>query len=169
MDKFPIWLDFIDNANEILKQGQNIDEFKSNIQIIFEPSFSNHIFLQLNWEHDTVKWYRTTWEKIKDIYKINDPIENLKYIGQEMRPTFIYENGEIDISLIRSIVDLLRCISIKPQIDKYGGITLDGSYYTLIFGVESFQAIYKWHSISEEWKELQEIADLLLDLNDKLK
>src|SRR5258706_2033498 len=168
MQDFQQWFDFIEKANNILKQGQNIDAFASNIQIIYEPSFDDHIFLQLAWKDKIVKWYRTTWRKKDDYPKIANPIESIKYIGKDISPTLSYEKGEISISRIIDIIEFARKISVKPIIDKYGGITLDGCDYTVILGAENFQTVYKWHSETEQWKDLQVIANLLYDLNSKL-
>ena len=74
------WFDFIALANTLTKQGQKIDDYKSSIQILFEPSFNNHIFLQLQLDKDNLKWFRTTWQMLVDSPKFTNPIEQLKYI-----------------------------------------------------------------------------------------
>jgi hypothetical protein len=168
MDKTKVWFDFMELANSILTKGQKANNYNSNIQVIYEPSFDNHVSLQLNWDDKVVKWYRTTWFKMTDTVKFNDPIESLKYIGKEIKPTLTYEKGETNIATIQNIVDFVKEISVKPNIDKWGGITLDGCYITLAIGVESNHVIYKWYNLPDEWKNLQTLADMIKQLNQKL-
>jgi hypothetical protein len=158
------WLDLSTKARLALRNGQPIDTRQSHVQVIFEPSFDDHLSLQLNWEGLHVKWYRTTWSKNVDAAKF-EPIENLKYIGQRIGPTLKYEKGEIEISMVAAIIEEIRNTAVKPHIDRIGQITLDGCYHTLLFGVEDFQTVYKWHSASKDWQDLQKIADNLYDLN----
>jgi len=167
MDNTQIWLDFMDLANSILINGQKINKYASNVQLIVEPSFDNHVLLQLTWDNNDVQWYRTTWQKLIDTKKINDPIVNLKYIGKQIQPTISYENGTTDLKQIQGIIDQIKQILIKPQIDKWGGIVLDGCYYTLIIGVESTQVTYKWHDLPDKWDDLQKIVGLMVEFNEK--
>ncbi len=161
------WFEFMKLANEALKQGQIVDTYKPNIQIAIEPSFHNHVFLRLTWTNNMVNWYRTTWEKLTDAPKFNDPIEKLKYIGHSIKPTLTFEKGETDFDNIRQVVDFVKTISVKPQIEK-GGIVIDGCYYTVIIGVDNRQAIYKWHYLPDDWKPLQLLANMLEELNIRL-
>jgi hypothetical protein len=162
------WFDFIALANTLTKQGQKIDEYKSSIQILFEPSFNNHFFLQLQLDKDNLKWFRTTWQMLVDSPKFTDPIQQLKYIGQTIKPTISYESGETDLKLIEHILEFVKTISIKPQLDKLGGIVLDGCTYTLTIAVDKTETKYKWHYLPNDWTDLQELANMLDELNQKL-
>ena len=168
MDDSKRWFDFMDLSNATILQGQKIDNYKPNIQIAFKPSFGNHIFLQLQLDNDTIKWYRTTWQKLIDAPKFNNPIEKLKYIGQTIQPTIKYENGDNDLNNFGYILDFVKTISIKPRLEKWGGLILDGCTYILTIGVESVQTTYKWHYLPDEWKDLQKLANMLEELNRKL-
>ena len=169
MNSTEIWFDFMELANSILIKGQKINKYDSNVQLIIEPSFDNHVLLQLTWDSKGVQWYRTTWMKMTDTVKINDPIESLKYIGKEIQPTIGYENGTIELERIQDIINQIKMISIKPQIDKWGGIILDGCYYTLIIGVESTQVTFKWHHLPADWGDLRKLTDIMIELNKELK
>ena len=163
------WFDFIKLAKQTLAKGQVIDISYSNIQLLFEPSFSNEIFLQLAWKTKEVNWYRTTWGKLSDSPKFNDVMESLKYIGRKILPTITMETGTINISELNPILEAMRRASIKPRVEQRAGITIDGSRFTLTFGVVDLQTTYKWHTLPKEWKALEEVAYLILALNDKLK
>ena len=83
-------------AQELLFLGQEIDNYKQTIQIAIEPSFEKSIFLQLVINEGKVFWYRTTWERLIDAPKFSNPLDSLKYIGQTIKPTMLYENGIIE-------------------------------------------------------------------------
>lgn len=168
MNSTDIWFDFMEKAHSILIKGQKINKYDSNIQLIIEPSFENHILLQLTWDNKDVYWYRTTWQKMADTKKFNDPIEKLKFIGKEAHPTISCENGTIELERIQKIIDQIEMISVKPQIKKWGGIILDGCFFTLIIGVENTQTIFKWHNLPDEWKDLEKLVNMLTELNRKL-
>jgi len=169
MDSSNNWFEFMNSAQEILFLGQKIDNYKQTIQFAIEPSFENSIFLQLVINDDKVFWYRTTWERLIDAPKFSNPIKSLKFIGQSIKPTMVYENGTIERENINSIIDFIKSISVQPIFEKLGGIILDGTNYTLKIGVENTEIIYKWHYLPNEWKELKTLTKLLEELNRKLK
>lgn len=168
MTNLHLWQSFLEKGKTQLQQGQKINEYHSHIQLLIEPSFSNWIFLQLNWTDETVHWYRTTWEKTLDVLKFYDPIGSLAYIGKTIEPTIVYEKGEIPFTDISHIVACIRNLSLAPCIDKSGRIILDGCLHTLTIGVEYEMTSYRWNVAPEGWGELQEIANLLLELEEKL-
>ena len=168
MDKNKAWFDLMDLANSEAKKGQKFDRDSPTIQIYFEPSFDNHIFLQLQLDKDTLKWYRTTWKKLIDAPKFSDPILSLKFIGQAIKPTIEYESGETELAIVKHILDFIKTISIKPQLEKWERIILDGNHYTLIISVESLESKYKWHHLPDEWLDLQKLANMLEEFNTKL-
>ena len=162
------WFDFMKLAQSSLIHGQKIDDYKRNIQIAIEPSFDNSIFLQLVINEDIVQWYRTTWLRLTDARKFSDPIENLKFIAQTIQPTIKYESGTTDKKNLQDIIEFAKALSVQPQLDKWGGIILDGTHYTLTIGVESTQMIYKWHHLPDNWTDLQKLSVMLEELNKKL-
>lgn len=168
MDNSKAWFDFTDLANAMTEQGQKIDNYKPSIQIYFQPSFDNHVFLQLQLDDDNLKWYRTTWQKLVDAKYFNDPIQKLKFIGQTLKPTIKYESGETELKIAGQILEFIKSLSIRPRLEKLGGIILDGNYYTLTISVESVEAKYKWHYLPNEWTDLQRLADMLEELNNQL-
>jgi len=168
MDSSKVWFDFMDLANATTKQGQKIDKYKPTIQLYFEPSFGNHILLQLQLDNDILKWYRTTWQKLVDAPKFNDPIEKLKFIGQTIKPTIKYESGNTELIIAGHIFEFIKTISIRPRLEKWGGIILDGCFYTLTISVESVETKYKWHYLPDGWTDLQKLANMLEELNNKL-
>jgi len=168
MDSSKVWFDFMDLANATTEQGQKIDKHKPSIQIYYQPSFDNHILLQLQLDNDLLKWYRTTWQKLVDAPKFNDPIQKLKFIGQTIQPTIKYESGETELKIAEHILEFIKTISIRPRLEKWGGIILDGNSYTLTISVESVETKYKWHHLPDEWAYLQKLADMLEELNNQL-
>jgi hypothetical protein len=159
------WSNLMETAQQILFRGQVQNVYKPSIQFGLEPSFQNHFFLQLVIEETMVKWYRTTWLKHDDVPKFLDPIENLKYIGKNIKPTFIKENGVIELTKLESIITFINLLQIKPQLKKSNRIVLDGTHYTLIIGVERMKTTLKWHYLPDEWSELEKLVNMLLDLN----
>jgi hypothetical protein len=168
MDSSKDWFYFMELASATTRQGQRIDKYKPGIQIYFEPSFGNHSFLQLQLENDTIKWFRTTWQKLVDAPIFNDPIHRLKFIGQTIEPTIKYESGETELTAVEHIVDFIKTLSIKPRLEKWGGIILDGCFYTLTLRVESVEVTYKWHYLPDEWNDLHKLANMLDELNNQL-
>jgi len=168
MDNTKNWFDFMELANTKVRLGQKIDKYKANIQIGFYPSFDNHIFLQLQLDKEKLNWHRTTWLKLEDAPKFNDPIQRLKYIGQQLTPSIEYQNGSTDINQAAGIIDFIKSLSIKPRLEKRGGIILDGCEYELTIGVENTVTTYKWHYLPKEWTDLQMLADMLDKLNHNL-
>jgi len=168
MDSSKAWFDFTGLANCITEQGQKIDKYKPTIQIYFQPSFDNHILLQLQLDNDILKWYRTTWLKMVDAPKFNNPIQKLKYIGQTIKPTIKYESGDTELKIVAHILESIKSLSIRPRLEKWGGIILDGNTYTLTISVESIESKYKWHYLPDEWTDLQKSADMLEELNNRL-
>lgn len=155
-------------AQASLMQGQKIDNYKPNIQIAIEHSLDNSISLQLVINGDKVEWYRTTWLRLVDAPKFSNPIESLKHIGQTIKPAIKYESGTTDTENLKDIIQFARRLSVQPQLDKWGGITLDGTSYTLTIGVESTQATYKWHHLPDNWADLKKLATMLEEFNEKL-
>jgi hypothetical protein len=161
------WYELINKAQNLLLKGQEIDNYESNIQIAIEPSFENSIFLQLVIVEDKVQWFRTTWLRLSDSQKFT-PIENLRYIGKNIEPTIKYESGVINKRTIDDILSFIETISIKPKIEKWGGIILDGIYYTVTIGVENTRSTHKWHYQPDNWEDLQILASMLQKLNESL-
>ena len=167
MEHLTKWYELISKAQNLLLKGQGIDTFEPNIQIVIEPSFENSIFLQLVITDNKVQWFRTTWVRLSDSHKFS-PIENLKYIGHKIEPTIEYENGLIKREEVDDILHFIKTISIKPKIEKWGGIVLDGIYYTIIIGVGNTQTTYKCHYQSDDWDDLQKLVAMLQKLNESL-
>jgi hypothetical protein len=161
------WLDFTNTARSTLFQGQSIDSHEPTIQIAIEPSFDNSTLLQLVISDDVVLWYRTTWLKSIDAPKFSDLIENLKYIGQTIKPTVRYESGSIAKEKLKDIIESIQTLSVPANLDKPSGFVLDGTWYTLTIGVESMQTTYKWHYLPDNWTTLQKLVQMLQDLNEK--
>lgn len=46
---------------------------------------------------------------------------------------------------------------------------LDGVFYTLRIGVENTQTTFKWHHLPDEWKDIQKLANMLTELNNRLR
>jgi hypothetical protein len=168
MENSSKWFEFMNFAQTLLLKGQAIDTAKPNIQIAVEPSFDNSIFLQLVINNQDVQWYRTTWLRLVDAAKFSNPIESLKHIGQTITPTIKKESGITGTSKVKEIIDFAKRLSIKPNLEQWGGIILDGTYYTLTIGVESTLTTFRWHHLPDNWLELEKLADMLEELNKKL-
>lgn len=162
------WPEFETLAQATLFQGQIIDIDKQYIQLVIEPSFDNSINLQLEIGEEAVKWYRTTWSRLIDTPKFHNPVEGLKYIGQEIKPTINYEKGVIDAQKIATIIGLAKMISIKPILKEQKGIVLDGINYTLTIHVEGLKITYKWHYLEEGWNDLEQLRLNLEEFNSEL-
>jgi hypothetical protein len=163
------WLEFKNLAQTLFLKGQEIEKRKPTIQIAIEPSFADSVFLQLVINDEYVQWYRTTWLKHVDAPKFLNIIETLKYIGQTITPTIKKETGTVSKDNLKGIMDFAKGLSIKPNLEKLGGFTLDGTYYTLTIGVESIQTTFKWHHLPENWTDLKVLADMLEDLNKEIR
>lgn len=168
MDTSKKWFDFMKSAHDILLKGQPIDQYQSRIQLLFEPSFDNSFHLQLEINDQVVKWYRTKWLRLVDAQAYYDKAEESQYTGQLQQPTIIFESGSTEINRIQPVLDVIKSISIRPITEKWGGIILDGIYYTLLIGVDHTETTFRWHYRPDEWKDLEKLAAMLIELNDKL-
>jgi hypothetical protein len=162
------WFEFMDSAQTLFFKGQAIDRHKPNIQIAIEPSFDNSILLQLVLNDKGIQWYRTTWLRLVDTPKFSNPIESLKYIGRTITPTIKKEAGTTGNDKIKDIIDFAKGLSLKPNLEKWDGIIVDGTYYTLTIGVESTQTTFRWHHLPDSWTDLKKLADMLEYLNKEL-
>jgi len=158
------WYEFMQLANAELLQGLRIDYTIPAIQLVFEPSFDNHIFLQLQMGEKNVSWSRRTWLKREDWPKFTDPIENLKYIGRTITPTIQRESGELDPEVLQPIIAFINAMTVKPSLAG-PGIVIDGTAYALTIGTATTHATYKWHYLPEEWSDLQKLADMILEID----
>ena len=162
------WFDLMNKAHEILLTGQEFDTYKPNIQIAVEHSHANCFFLQISINEENVNWYRTTWLRLTDAPKFSNPIEEIKYVGQVIEPTMKFEYGIMPKESIQEIIDFTRSLTVKPQLDKWDGIIIGGTSYTLMVGVESTQMTFKWHHLPDGWESLQTLACMLETLNENL-
>lgn len=160
------WFEFMEGAQVALLQGNPL-KYEPTIRFVIEPSFENHIFLQLQINEKNVSWLRKTWHKRDDRPKFADPIENLKYIGRTITPTIQQESGVVDRDVLQPIITFIDAMTIKPHLDL-PGIVIDGISYTLTIGTANTYSTYKWHYLPREWADLQKLADMLLELNQKL-
>lgn len=103
-----------------------------------------------------------------DAPKFTDPIQKLKLIGQTITPTIKYESGDTELKIVAHILAFIKTISIRPRLEKWGGIILDGNSYTLTISVDSVQVKYRWHYLPAEWTDLQKLANMLEELNNQL-
>ncbi|MFL5747258.1 MAG: hypothetical protein ACJ751_21465 [Niastella sp.] len=160
------WFGFMEGARAALLQGNSL-EYKPTIQLVVEPSFDNHTFLQLQVNEESVSWHRKTWRKLDDRPKFADPIENLKYIGRTITPTIEQGRGEVSREVLLPIIAFINAMTIKPHFDQ-PGIVIDGTFYALTIGTASAHTTYKWHYSPGEWADLQKLANMVLELNQKL-
>lgn len=162
------WPEFETLAQVMLFRGQIIDTDKQYIQLVIDPSFDNSVNLQLEIGEEAVKWYRTTWSRLIDTPKFHNPIESLKFIGQEIKPTISHEKGVIDAQKIAAVIDLAKSISIKPFLKEQRGIVLDGINYTITINVDGLKITYKWHYLEEDWNDLEQLRLSLEEFNGEL-
>ncbi len=139
----------------------------SFITLFHEPSFDNHSFLNITWKDALVTWHLSIWDRVADSVKFK-PIENLKYIGQEIIPTILHTKGSGHIQSVQAIISAIAHLSISPRIAPLARFTLDGSYYTLPLGVDDLHTTYSWHTEPEEWQGLVDLVDLLLQFQEEL-
>jgi hypothetical protein len=135
--------------------------YKPTIQLLVEPSFDNHTFLQLQINEAAVSWCRKTWRKLDDRPKFSDPIENLKYIERTITPTIQQDSGEVNREVLQPIISFINAMTIKPRLMQPDGLVIDGTQYTLTISSASSHTTYKWHYLPDEWADLQTLADMV--------
>ena len=138
------------------------------IEFLHEPSFEPTTYFQLVWTDKYIKWLISTWDNQSDWEKFHDPIQNLKYIGKDIKATITSKTGVTERPLVQDVLDFVRNLSIKPRVDRLKFITLDGSYYSLNVGVDDIHTTYRWHTTPEEWSDLKKLTEMLLDLQTAL-
>lgn len=155
------WPGFVKLANEALNASQP-KTYKRFVSLMLEPHFYDHVLLQLQWEEEGIKWFRSVWLKDKDAPKFLNPIEQLKYTGKTVAPTLETASGMVSAKDAEPLLDVLRNLRLNPYIDHEGGIVLDGCVHTLTFCTDySTRSTFVWNYLPEEYRELQQLTYLM--------
>lgn len=155
------WPGFVKLANEALKASQP-KTYRRSVSLMLEPSFENHVLLQLQWEEESIRWYRSVWLKDEDCPKFLNPLEQLKYTGKTISPTLQVESGIVKTENAEVLMNLLRSLKINPFIDDEGRIVLDGCVHTLTFSTDySTSSTFVWNYLPETYSELRKLTDLM--------
>jgi|GEM_PF-1312599 len=155
------WPGFVKLANEALKASQP-KTHKRFVSLMLEPHFYDHVLLQLQWEEERIKWFRSVWLKDEDAPKFLNPIEQLKYVGKTIQPTLMTESGIVNAEDAGPLLDVLRNLRLNPYLDHNGSLVLDGCVHTLTFYTNySISSTFIWNYLPEEYEELQKVTDLL--------
>lgn len=162
------WPGFVKLANEALKASQP-KTYRRFVSLMLEPSFDNHVLLQLQWKEQGIVWYRSSWLKDEDAPKFWNPIEQLKYTGKTIQPTLSIQSGTVTPEEAEPLLNLLRNLRINPYLDHDGSVVLDGCVHTLTFYTNySIISTFQWNYLPEEYKQLQKVVDLLETLCHKV-
>jgi hypothetical protein len=149
-------------AKDTLFQNSDIPHGKNFIELIVEPSFNNHFKILIKWKkgENRVTWTKTTWEKLLDAHKFNNNLET----EHDISPTFSYQNGIIEEKYIEQVISSLKSLSIRPNLEPFDLIVLDGTYTTLKIGGNKNYMAYSWHLLPNDWEELEVIIDKIVKL-----
>jgi hypothetical protein len=74
------------------------------------------------------------------------------------------QKGSLERTQISILIDKIKSIAIKPQLNPERGWTLDGTFYTLKIGRCSDSMTFSWHTLPEGWDEIHALIDEILAL-----
>ena len=136
---------------------------ESFIEYECEPSFYPIFNLQLIWTDKNVKWRSAKLDVYADWGKFYESDGRTKVVLHQPDPTIKIKSGIATPDLLTDIVTYIRQLTITPRVDRLKMFTLDGSYQTLSLGTDDLRATYRWHTLPEEWKDLEKLVDMLLN------
>lgn len=134
---------------------------KPFIKIAFNKSLESNVVLQLQIHKNKVIWHRITWM---------EPLSEealFALIEKEMDVSICHEYGEVKTVTINPILDLVNNMEVKPSLIPQEDFILDGTSYSLTIGVRERQITCKWDFFPDENHDLQKLADMLEELNEK--
>lgn len=136
---------------------------ESFIEYECEPSFYPIFNLQLIWTDKNLRWRIAEWDIYADRAKFYESDGLTKVVLHQPDPTIKINSGTTTPEFLTDIVSYIRHLTITPRVDRLEMFTLDGSYHTLSLGTDDLRTTYRWHTLPDEWKNLEVLVDMLLD------
>ena len=157
------WTQLKDTARQQLRFVDNPTFPESFIEYECEPLFYPIFNLQLIWTDKSVKWRSAEWDVQVDRAKFYETDGGTKVFLFQPEPTVTIKSGIVTPDLLTDIVTHIWQLTITPRVDRLKMFTLDGSYHTLSLGTDDLRTTYKWHTLPDEWKDLEKLVAMLLD------
>ncbi|MGC4102133.1 hypothetical protein [Ferruginibacter sp.] len=156
------WMILKNTAAEQLSLIDKLSLNESFIEYYCEPSFEPFFKLQITWTDKIVKWYYTEWDIVADRSKFYELDGMTKVVLIQPQPTIKITSGAITPGMFADIIAHIRQMKISPKIDPLHMFTLDGSFNTLSLGIGDVKTIYSWHTLPNEWNDIEKLVDMIL-------
>jgi len=163
------WTQLKETARKRLCPVDKPTFIESFIEYECEPSFEPIFNLQIIWTDKGVRWRRAEWDNHADWNKFYESDGKTKVILSEHQPTLTIMNGVAPFDVLTEIISHVQTLKISPRIDRLKMFTLDGSLDKISIGVDDLRTTYIWHTLPDEWKELRQLADMVIELYKKLQ
>jgi len=163
------WKHFKATAKQQLNFTEQPSFLESFIEFTCEPSFDPIHNLQVIWTDKYVKWRKAKWDMQADYYKFYETDGVAKFITSIPKATVEVKSGTAHYELMTDVVSAIRKLNVQPRIDRQTSFTLDGSTIIFSLGTGDLRTTYSWHTLPEEWSELQQLVDSLLALQSHLE
>ena len=142
---------------------------ESFIEYECEPSFQPIFNLQIIWTDKSAKWRYAEWNVDADRSKFYELDGKTKVVLSQPDPTIKVKSGIARPELLTHIIIHIRQLKISPRIDRLTMFTLDGNTSTVSLGTDDLRTTYSWHTLPDEWKDLEKLVDMLLDVQKLLE
>jgi hypothetical protein len=165
-----LWYFFRERAYQLLRlHGSSQPDTTLLVAITQLPSFDNSIDWQIYYQSTSEKYLvtRREWLMEQDLIKFENPISNLKYKFQQVKPSFHNSEIELSDSIIVDVKRLLETEITLPVKISDRSFGTDGTSFELKFGDGfAYLTIHWWGYGPAAWRP---ITELTINIIDKLE
>jgi hypothetical protein len=157
--------------SELLLESNPLDYGRNAyLELLVQPTFTAHFFLQITWDNQLGHWYRSTWQSELDRAKNLHWFDKKNPENNHLSLSILQEKGIVNSLIIKELLDKILKLSISPSFENVRG-GRDGEQVRLVIGSPFMHLSYAWAtaSLPEAWSALDEIYQLLLSLNQTLQ
>lgn len=154
---------------QLLRQGDHILRSKHTplFQFLVRPSFADTWCIDIVKTGDEYGVYHTTWRMTRDREAFSTAMERLKH-PRPYVPALESTRLEFGLLEVEAFLSRLSVVRI-PLIHTRDWISLDGTSFEMQIGKGTRGILLQWHNqLPDEWAELSEIVELLIELPRKL-
>jgi hypothetical protein len=156
------WKAFSAKAKDQLNAADIPEHATSFIQYKCEPSFESYFNIVITWKENEASWHKKTWDIWKDHEHYFERDGQPKALVIDKSPTIVHKSGTLSATELATLKRMIKEFRIVPVIDPLSMFTLDGAMHSITLGVDAVQTGFSWHTLPEEWKDLEMLTGYLL-------
>lgn len=153
--------------NQASTQLKTVEQHKfpeSFLEYNCEPSFEDHFNILVIWKGSEGRWSKNVWDIMADREHYFDQDNVPRKSVVDKTPNIIHQSGKLNYNELQELQKMARSLSIVPIIEPLPMFTLDGAMHSISLGADDCRITFSWHTLPNEWQELQVLADYLIDL-----